>query len=223
MMKEKYKLFLGVVLSALLLFQCDENSSTEPEQTKSTTQTITVEAKSNIWAAGHSVLPPSINDLSGDFPPMLDLTSVASRPLTFSSISGTVNGRGSGEPNGSDGKVEGAGSNITALQGISGIIHDTKVMFLAGVFLDDSEPADPAPDTIDFSEMEYDVDIHPSLKQVFFIGDGLTGTGEGEVQEFFIPEGATRLFFGFADAYNFTGAPGFYNDNSGKLTVVVNL
>jgi len=42
------------------------------------------------------------------------------------------------------------------------------------------------------------------------------------VQEFYAPAGATRLFLGFADAYEFgypTSYPGYYNDNSGLLEV----
>jgi hypothetical protein len=55
----------------------------------------------------------------------------------------------------------------------------------------------------------------PLLNQVFFIGDGLTGTGSGSVQQFVIPAGATRLFLGSSD-----GAGANY-DNSGSFSVTV--
>ena len=55
----------------------------------------------------------------------------------------------------------------------------------------------------------------PSLNQIFFIGDGLTGTGNGSVQNFVAPTGATRLFLAVADSYGSS-----YN-NSGSLTVDV--
>jgi hypothetical protein len=41
----------------------------------------------------------------------------------------------------------------------------------------------------------------PSLNQIFFIGDGLTGTGSGSVQQFIAPAGATRLFLAVDDSY----------------------
>jgi len=41
--------------------------------------------------------------------------------------------------------------------------------------------------------------VSPLLQQVFWIGDALTGTGSGSVQQFFAPTGATRLFLGPLD------------------------
>ncbi|HEY3242752.1 MAG TPA: hypothetical protein VGM03_05305 [Phycisphaerae bacterium] len=41
--------------------------------------------------------------------------------------------------------------------------------------------------------------VMPGLRQPFFIGDGLTGTGSGAVQQFLVPDGATRLFLGTID------------------------
>jgi len=59
----------------------------------------------------------------------------------------------------------------------------------------------------------------PLLGQTFFVGDGLTGTGSGTVQQWVVPTGATRLFLGFADAMFFNGQAGAYNDNTGSLAV----
>jgi hypothetical protein len=214
---------LAILFFAAVQFHCSKKSSTQPEPQKDTTKTIVVNGKANIFAAGRSVLPPPANALAGEFPPVLSLASVTHRPITFSSIAGGVSGRAGLAATGPDGKAEGSGTDITPLQGISGIRHGVKVLFLAGVFLNDAEPADPAPDAIDFTDAEHFLEIHPQLKQVFFIGDGRIGTGEGETQKFFVPDGATRLFLGFADAYNFQGAPAFYDDNSGELSVTVNL
>jgi hypothetical protein len=202
---------------------CSKKASTQPEPTKDTTKTIVVNGKANIFAAGRSVLPPPSNALAGEFPPVLILASVTHRPITFSSITGAVSGRANEAGTGPDGKAEGSGTGVTSLHGISGIRHGVKVLFLVGVFLNDMEPADPAPPAIDFTDAEHLPDIRSQLKQVFFIGDGRTETGSGETQKFYIPEGATRLFLGFADAYNFQGAPGFYDDNAGELSVTVNL
>ena len=40
----------------------------------------------------------------------------------------------------------------------------------------------------------------PALNQIFFIGDGLTGTGTGTVQQFTVPAGATGLYLAAADS-----------------------
>jgi len=223
-MKRKVILSLSViVLFAAVQFHCSKKSSTGPEPSKDTTKTIVVNGKANVFAAGRSVLPPPSNALAGEFPPVLSLASVTHRPITFSSIAGGVSGRAGLAATGPDGYAEGSGTDVTPLQGISGIRHGAKVLFLVGVFLNDAEPADPAPPAIDFTDAEHLPDIRPQLKQVFFIGDGRTETGSGETQKFYIPDGATRLFLGFADGYNFQGAPAFYDDNSGELSVTVNL
>jgi hypothetical protein len=55
------------------------------------------------------------------------------------------------------------------------------------------------------------------LRQVFYIGDGVTS---GSVfQEFTAPAGATRLFLGIPDGFGFVGAPGAYDDNDGSYAV----
>jgi hypothetical protein len=90
-------------------------------------------------------------------------------------------------------------------------------MFLAGVFLNDAEPADPAPTRLSFESYDF-VDLYPTINQVFFIGDGLTSSGGH--QRFHVPEGGTRLFLGFVDGYDFGALnhlPDCYNDNGGSV------
>ena len=53
----------------------------------------------------------------------------------------------------------------------------------------------------------------PALDQIFFIGDGLTGTGTGDVQQFIAPTGATKLFIAAADSIGASGG------NLGSLSV----
>jgi hypothetical protein len=53
------------------------------------------------------------------------------------------------------------------------------------------------------------------LQQAFFIGDGLTGNGTGEVQTFIVPAGAARLFLADVDGF------GWFN-NTGAFDVTVN-
>lgn len=56
----------------------------------------------------------------------------------------------------------------------------------------------------------------PTLNQIFFIGDGLTGTGAGAIQQFTVPVGATGLYLAVADSV------GGSNNNVGGLSVNVN-
>ncbi|MEI8213742.1 MAG: hypothetical protein WCI02_16460 [Planctomycetota bacterium] len=73
------------------------------------------------------------------------------------------------------------------------------VSALIGVFLDTQLPTtSAAPAVLDFESLTGDfLTLSPSLKQVFFIGDGSISTSE--VQKFYVPDGATRLFLGTAD------------------------
>jgi hypothetical protein len=86
---------------------------------------------------------------------------------------------------------------------------------LTGVFLDDLQPdLGPAPAMLDFSTPESRdyLSLAPELKQIFFIGDGRTSSGE--LQEVLVPAGATRLFLGNMDCCDFM-------NNIGVLAVVV--
>jgi hypothetical protein len=84
---------------------------------------------------------------------------------------------------------------------------------LVAVFLDFSQP-DLTPPPTDFMYQPAATTVSPELKQLFFVGDGLTGTGSGTVQQFIVSAGATRLFLGTVDGY------GWYN-NVGSFDVVV--
>jgi hypothetical protein len=89
---------------------------------------------------------------------------------------------------------------------------------LVGVFLDDGVPnASAAPPGLDFSDGGLGTafgQLCPGLKQPFFIGDGLTGHGTGAPQQFVVPAGATRLFLGTVDGFD-------WNTNSGAFSVQV--
>jgi hypothetical protein len=110
---------------------------------------------------------------------------------------------------------------FTPLGPISGFVASVQ-MNLVGVFTD-GLPAGPAPASFDYSGGVGQTSFSPLLNQVFFIGDGLTGTGSGSVQTFNVPSGATELWLGFADALGFSGEPGFYGDNPGSLSVSAKL
>jgi hypothetical protein len=85
---------------------------------------------------------------------------------------------------------------------------------LIGVFLDDSVPSGTGPAGLNLSAANDGfATLSPLLRQAFFIGDGLTGTGSGAAQRFVVPAGATRLFLGDSDAV------GTDNDNAGQFVV----
>lgn len=176
---------------------------------------LRVDSKANIFGSGRSTPISGDGKTSGELPPHINLPPGNNRILTVLGAFGGVGpqGRIDGGPDGTNG-----GTNLNSLQGISGITHTHKRMFLAGVFLNDSVPREPAPATSNFSA-DF-TQFAPLLRQTFFIGDGRRTNPEA-VQTFVIPDGATRLFLGFADGNGFYGDPGWYDDNVGYLDVYI--
>ena len=87
---------------------------------------------------------------------------------------------------------------------------------LVGVFLDNNIPTDPIPPALDFTSpasRDY-TQLHPGLKQIFFIGDGKTSSGIQ--QKIFIPASATKLFLGTMDGIE-------WNNNNGSFSLTVNV
>lgn len=137
------------------------------------------------------------------------------RPLNFS-----VGGSVSNDPAvpataGPDG---GAFFKHDAENGLNAIV--APLNSLVGVFLDDTTPlvgAQPG-GTFDYSDPAVSeggtglTGTRPRLNQVFFIGDGKDAAGN--VQQFYPPQGATRLFLAVMDGNNFA-------DNLGALNVGV--
>jgi hypothetical protein len=61
----------------------------------------------------------------------------------------------------------------------------------------------------------------PALNQIFFIGDGLTGTGSGSIQDFVAPTGATSVYIAVADSYgSSTGNAGGFDVSFTGATAV---
>ena len=181
---------------------------------------LTISGDSNIFGAGKISAPAPGGGTGGQLPPMFNFAAAAGQVLTFSNISGSVNYAASstGSTNASgDGGAYSPGTNILSYGGISGIRKDNAFGFLVGVFINDSAPTGSEPSALDFTNNTSFAELSPELNQTFFIGDGLTGSGLGNIQRFLVPEQATRLFLGFADGGNVQGAHGFYNDNSGRV------
>jgi hypothetical protein len=105
-------------------------------------------------------------------------------------------------------------SRVNSFGGISG--YSGTQGGLVGVFIGSSAPKSGAPATLELDSLEFK-SLSPKLRQVFFIGDGKNS--KGELQEFVVPSGATRLALGVADGWDFMGAPGFYDDNDGAYQI----
>jgi len=179
---------------------------------------VVVSAQCNIYGAGHAVAPNPGGNGGGLLPVQVTLPSGTSG-VRFSGAGGTVLYCPScGPASGPDGAN--FASTMSSYGGISGINSASRGRFLAGVFLDDSVPADPAPAVLVFSNYSF-ASISPVLRQTFYIGDGQTGTDSGAAQVFLPPAGATRLFLGLFDSIS--TLPGWYDDNSGSFTINVNI
>ena len=71
---------------------------------------------------------------------------------------------------------------------------------LVGVFVGAGVPSGTTPTGLVMLAPNAFAILSPLMQQTFFIGDGLTGTGSGAVQQFVVPAGATQLFLGSSDA-----------------------
>lgn len=184
---------------------------------------LSIAGNAEIAGAGNAGLP----DSSGVGPVLVNLPANALL-VTLSNVSGTVSLNGGSGHNNADGiEVSGGGypgsSFDISYGGISGITIPGAGA-LVGLFEPASAPSASAPASLDFTVIGTSFSsFAPALYQLFFMGDGLTGDGTGAVQQFFVPQGATRLFLGITDAGGFGGAPGGYGDNSGDFTASVNV
>lgn len=183
---------------------------------------------SNIYGSGHAVAPDSGDGGfggGGTLPFEFSFAAGAGQVLRFSGVAGAVDCVVRAPTIDADGApCVGANTNLLPFGGISGIASDGRQMYLVGLFTDGTEPADPAPASLGYGAGDYaSASYAPLLRQVFFVGDGLTGTGAGAVQDFHVPAGATRLYLGFADAFAFGDdvpggrTVGWYGDNVGTL------
>ena len=207
---------LGVVIP-VLASSADQAGASSPASTVGTK--IHVQGDDNIFGAGLSQAPNG-----GTIPVKIALPK-NTKTVTFSKVKGTVSyWSTTGESNGPDGQPSSdVTTNIDAAGGISGLVDSThNYFYMLGVFLDKTQPATPPP-SLDFTNDYAFKKIKPELGQVFFIGDGLTGTGTGSTQKFIVPAGATALYLGFADACGGTGGTSCWSDDIGSLKGQVHL
>ena len=165
--------------------------------------TIDVLGSANPFDAGH----PAASD-GGAGAVLATSSLVVGQSLTFSAT-GSTNNAGSPPSGTPDGGGDFGMSDRNSIAGAVIALNS-----LVGVFLDDTEPTGSAPGDMDYSGGYSFSQSSPGLRQVFYIGDGLTGTGSGSAQQFFVPTSATRLFLGSTDG------GGWYN-NTGSFSVTI--
>ncbi len=162
----------------------------------------------------------SIDDSAPGQSPVLvsGLTVAPGDRLSFS-VAGSTGQQPNALSSGPDGDLSSIAFHTT---GAENGISDTfaPLNSLMGVFLGPDQPnGTPAPAMLDFRSFFGNVpggvdytSLSPLLKQVFFIGDGLTS--QGVLQNVVVPAGATRLFLGTMDGFE-------WSNNVGQLQVVV--
>lgn len=198
-----------------------------PEGTLTTNATLAIgaeskvmlDARSDIFSATFAKADP---DRGGMLPSALALAP-GGTVVSFTKVVGKVGCSGDAAFIADGGDCAGGNTDILSTDKIAGIVAHDRTLFLVGLFTGPKLPA-KAPDRLDFSPGKLGnafPQLKPQLGQVFFIGDGKTGTNAGVVQKFVIPAGATTLWLGYADAYGFQGNPGAYGDNKGGLAVSV--
>jgi RHS repeat-associated protein len=136
------------------------------------------------------------------------LTLTAGGSLLFTAIAGLVNGSG---PRGSSFVSHSAGAQ-NGISNVTAPLHS-----LIGVFLGPDRPdLSPAPPALDFQSPGGNVaggfnylTLSPQLKQVFFIGDGRTSTGQ--LQQVVVPAGATRLYLATMNTTRWSANSGSYS------------
>jgi hypothetical protein len=218
--KRRLILVLCMVILAQLTTSLLPNSLRgQVTQAAVTCVSVNVPGTSDPWLAG---MPNGSTASGGDVAPNqspVQLTGVTFAPgdrVSIASASGTVSNGPSGccpvtgpEGNGITAHIAGAENGISDIAApINGLI---------GVFLGPDQPnLSPAPPALDFStpaSRDFTT-LSPQLKQVFFIGDGVTSGGV--TQNIIVPAGATRLFLGTMDGFGW-----FNNIGAFSLSVCV--
>ena len=189
-------------------------------------QTVTVGGKANLAASngnaspGDGVVPVEITLPSGTGR-VLTVSVTGSWGCAYSAIFNADGLNSSGQP-----CVHQA--DVFSDNKISGIITNGRSMSLDGVFLGSGLPT-TTPSVLSYGsgmgQLSFSATSYGpfALGQTFYIGDGLTGTGAGALQQFLIPDNATTLFLGTQDASSYVGNSCCFYDNVGSLTVTYSI
>lgn len=214
-LRQRYQT-VAVVLTAMFLLSVNVSTKADgPDRVVSSgplscctvgpSCTVVVPGKSNPWLAG---APPATTTPDGDSAPAQSpvlVSCLAFAPgdrLTFTAF-GNVSNCPSGCPiSGPDGD-----GVISHLYGEEFFIPDITAPLnsLVGIFLGPGPPVPPTPSPSDFSTfaLQNYGNLSPLRGQVFFIGDGRGSLGPIEFcQGVFVPPGATQLFLGTMDGFD---------------------
>ena len=151
-------------------------------------------------------------------PPQTSIPIVPGAIITVTNVSGaatfnpsTTDGTANGNIGGSTAPLydDGASGGVSE-HGIADVTMP--IDSLNAVFLNNNLPdGTPAPTPLNFStqsERDYS-SISPELKQPFYVGTGQTSGGSQ--QSITVPQGATRMFLGMMDGWEWDNNVGGYN------------
>ncbi len=194
------------------------------------TKPYQVPASANIWLAGvqdGTSLTYQIPDAQGRVYTTVD-RAPAQNPVLVAEASQGCIVPGFGLTFSVTGQISHGGSAISDANGLSaevtrhrngGVLGKSDLQApingLIAVFLGDGDvSAQAVPAALDHASeaARNQVEIAPALGQVYFVGTGKVATGESRTVV--VPAGATRLYFGIMDAYE-------WNNNTGGLTGAV--
>jgi hypothetical protein len=168
--------------------------------------TVNVDSTTDIWLAGQPNGSTATGffgtDTAPDNSPVL-LAAAGGTTFTFLATGSTsVDGVNFGGPDGAAAYPDETTFGVGPANGIG--TYKGPADALIGVFLnDDLSSGTGGPASLDFTDplVLGAAGFTPLLNQIFFIGDGLTGTGIGDLQTFLAPTGSTRLFLAVADSF----------------------
>jgi hypothetical protein len=174
---------------------------------------LKVPSRADLFAAGLAKVP-AMSGGAGVVPPSFTFKAGARQVLVFTRVGGHL-AWGSGSPSFGPAGDTAQNTDVASLGGISGLKAPGGLV-LAGVFLGDGTPRGRAPARVVVTDPTKLTTVAPRLQQVFYVGDGKAG---GTPRSYAVPPTATHLYLGFVDGFAFHGPPGYYDDNTGSLTV----
>ncbi|MFT3785418.1 MAG: pilus assembly protein TadG-related protein [Tepidisphaeraceae bacterium] len=140
--------------------------------------------------------------------------------ISFANLNGGANNSSSSVVYSADGNLDWIVSNYKGKENGKSDLS-APINSVVAVFLSNDDPGSGStPEALDFSTAESRdfQTLKPKLKQVFYIGDGLRSNGE--TQQFIAPTGATRLFIGTMDGYEWNNNIGGFEVNAIVATKV---
>ncbi len=167
--------------------------------------TVNVLPTDNPFLADPANVPDQLSDiLDGTVPSYIELDPNCP-VLMFKAHGGVANDPQVTIEWGPDGSYVDASSLYGAQGGISD--YNVPMSSLVGVFVGDPPLGSP-PAALPYDTMS--LSFSPTLGQVFFIGDGVTGfnINQGDCQMWTVPVGAKRLYFAVADTNDWSNNVG---------------